>query len=166
MAAVTSNFLKKVIVALKTDATIIANIAKDKNGILSVRIGNFVPTGAVVPEITVIEEELNSEPKLPATHTKLIITVWIDSKETSSSYSFLKTVSDAILDLFNREGGIYNEIDVPTNTGVRVCEILKSSRNIGYDEVLKYDFAEIIFEAVISEGESFDPTDAGNKIWV
>jgi len=78
----------------------------------------------------------------------------------------LKTVSDAILDLFNREGGIYNEIDVPTNTGVRVCEILKSSRNIGYDEVLKYDFAEIIFEAVISEGESFDPTDAGNKIWV
>jgi len=77
----------------------------------------------------------------------------------------LKTVSDAILDLFNREGGIYNEIDVPTNTGVRVCEILKSSRIIGYDEILKYDFAEVTFDAVISEGESFAVSDAGNKAW-
>jgi len=166
MPAITNVFFNKIIDALKGDATIIANIAKDRNGNLSIRPGRFVPTGAVLPEITVEEDEGASEPKIPATHTKLIITIWIDSKETKPSYSFLKTTSDAILALFNREGGSYNEIDIPTNTGVRVCEILKSSRIISYDEVLKYDYAEITFEAVISEGESFDTSDAGDKVWV
>ena len=42
MPAVTSNFLKKIIAALKADATVIANIGTDRNGVLSVRIGNFV----------------------------------------------------------------------------------------------------------------------------
>ena len=166
MPAVTTNFLKKIVAAIKNDATIKANIAKDKNGELSVRPGNFVPTGAIVPSITVEEDTGGSEPSIPATHTMLTITIWIDSGQTKQAYTFLRTVSDAILDLFNREGGIFNEIDVTTNTGVRVCQILKSSRIIEYDEVLKYDYAEIIFEAIISEGESFDPTDAGNKTWV
>jgi hypothetical protein len=166
MPAITKNFFNKIIEALKLDVTIAANIGKDRNNNLSIRPGRFVPTGAVLPEITVEEDEGPSEPSIPATHTKLVITIWIDSKVTKPAYSFLKTNSDAILDLFNREGGIFNEIDIPTNTGVRVCEILKSSRIIAYDEVLKYDFAEITFEVVISEGESFDPTDAGNKAWV
>lgn len=166
MAAVTNVFFNKIVSALKTNSTVIANIATDRNGNLSVRPGRFVPTGAVLPEITVEEEEGASEPKIPATSTKLIITIWIDPKVTKPSYSFLKTTSDAIITLFNREGGDFNEIDIPTNTGVRVCQILKSSRIIGYDEVLKYDYAEITFEAVISEDESFAASDAGDKAWV
>lgn len=166
MPAITTNFLKTVIAALNADPTLIANIAKDKNDKLSIRVGNFVPSGAVVPEITVIENEEASEPKIPSTKTRLCITVWIDPTKTRPSYEFLKTVSDAILALFNRQGGLYNSIDVDTNTGVRVCQILKSSRTKGYDEVLKYNFVEVTFSAVISEGESFATADAGNKAWV
>jgi len=164
MAAVTSNFIQKIIIALINDSIVQNNIARDKNGNLSVHVAKL-PTGAVLPEITIDEEEMDSEPQFPATRTRVTIIVWIDTKTTRPNYSFLKTISDEIITIFNREGSKYNEIDVPTNTGVRVCNILKTTRDINYDEILKYHYAEVIFEAVISEDESFAAADAGNKVW-
>lgn len=156
--------MKKIVAALTNDISISALVGKDKNGISSIRCAK-IPTGSVLPQITIDDEELNSEPEFTATHSLLNITVWIDSKETKPVHSFLMDISDKIIALFNREGGKYNEIDVTTNTGVRVCNILKTSRTIDYDEILKYNYVEIIFEVVRSEDESFATTDAGDKAW-
>jgi hypothetical protein len=166
MAAIDSDVIREVIVALKNNATIQSKIARDSKNNLSIHPGNFNLINNVFPQITVEYNDGSSEPEFPASKDSLVITIWIDKNTSEQPYSFLRIVSDAILTLFNREGGAYNKIDVPTNTGVRVCSFLKIHRFFDYDSEIKKHYCEITFEVVRSEGESFAAADAGDRLWV
>src|SRR3989304_7905601 len=121
MPAIDSDLIREVIRALRSNATVITNIPTDSNGNLAIHPGNFNPIHNLFPQLTVEVLDGSSEPVIPSSHDALIITIWLDTKTKEQSYSFIKTLSDAIITLFNREGGDFNNIDIPTNTGVRVC---------------------------------------------
>ena len=164
MAAVNSD-IYRIILGILTGNTIIQNnIAKDVNNHLSIRPNIFNPEGAKFPQICINVTEGESEAKFPTSHDSVNITVWEDQMNNREWYKSLKQISDEIISLFNRKGDIFNNIDVPTNTGVRVCRFLKQSVTFDFD-VKKY-YVEIIFNIVRSETESFASSDAGNKAWV
>lgn len=165
MPVVDSDLIREIIKALKSNTVVQNNIAKDVNNEYSIRPGDFVPTGAVLPQICVTVEEGSSEPSFLASHDTLTISIWVDPKRKQNPYAFLTVIMDAIVGLFNREGSDFNNIDVPTNTGVRICQLLKATRSMDYDPELKYFYGEVVFEVVRSEGESFAAADAGDKPW-
>ena len=166
MAVIDSNVVKEIIKALRADATIQLKIAKDSKNNYAIHPGNFNQLHNVFPQLTVEYSEGNSEQVFPSSHDALIVTVWIDEKSNEQSYSFCRIVTDAIVTLFNREGGDFNNLDVTTDTGVRICNFIKQSVIFDYDDVIKKHYGEVIFDVVRSEGESFNPINAGNKVWV
>lgn len=166
MPIIDTNLMRIVIDKLKTDATVINFVAKDKNSNLSIRPGDFIKSGALFPMITVNIKEDDSEPKFPACKDVLTITIWLSDKTPNGEfYKKLNLVKDQIISLFNREGGSFNQIDVATNTGYRVCQFLKNSANIEHDDILDLFYCEIIFDVVRSEDETFLVSDAGDRPW-
>ena len=166
MAAIDSDIIREVIKHLKSDLTIQSKIAKDRNDNLAIYSANFANISAVFPSITVEIEEGQSEQAFPSSIDTLKIIVWIDIKTKEESYKFLKSVSDAVISLFNREGSVFNNIDISTNTGVRFCNLLKRMVMFDYDDMIQKHYCQIVFDIVRSEGESFDPSDAGDVAWV
>lgn len=166
MAAIDSNVIKEVIKALRANATIQARIAKDLKNNYAIHPGNFNQLHNVFPQLTVEYNEGPSEQSFPSSHDTLMITVWVDEKSNEQSYSFCRIVIDAIVTLFNREGGDFNYIDLTTNTGVRICNFIKQSVIFDYDDVIKKHYGEVIFDVVRSESENYSDATAGNKTWV
>jgi hypothetical protein len=149
---------------LRENSVIQINVKRDVNKNLSIRPGKFVPSGSITPCIIIEVNENASEPSFPACRDTLKITYWLDPKIEQEPYTKAKTVIDTILTLFNRDN--HQEIDIPSNTGVRVCQFLKQSVVYDRDEVLDKYYGEVIFEVVRSEGESFATGDAGNAVWI
>ena len=166
MAAIDTDVEKEVFRRLNTDSTIIAFLAKDKNAKNSIRPSGFNPDGPIFPQITYSYEGGKSEPVFPASKGRLHIIVWIEPSVTSAPYVTLKPIAEKILVLFNRKGSSLNNLDVPTNTGIRFTQLLKDNVIFDYDETIKKNFAHIIFDVNVSEGESFADVDAGDKSWV
>lgn len=166
MAAIDSDIIREIISALRADSIVIANIAKDSNNNLAIHPGKFNPLHNVFPQITVEVIEGESEEQFPSSHDSVIITIFHDAKVRTQIYKFMVLVRDAIILLFNREGGSFNNIDVPTNTGVRFNRILKQGVDFDYDETIQKYYCEITFDVVRAEDESFAPSDAGDLAWV
>lgn len=152
--------------AIENDSDIVNLLAKDSQNHPCIRPANFTMTGAKYPELTIEANESDSDSLFPSTKGMVRLCVWIDSKTQNSNYSFLKNISDRLINLFNREGSLYNSIDIETNTGVRYCQFVKLSRDYNKDDQSKLNYVEIIFEVIYSEDESFDEEDAGDKAWV
>jgi hypothetical protein len=165
MSAIDSDLIREIIGRLRNDITIQSKIGKDSRNNLAIHPGKYNPIHNVFPQITVEVLEGGSEAQFPSSHDSLIITIFVDKKEKDPIYAFMVQVKDAILALFNRKGGSLNNIDVVTNTGVRICQILKGSIDFSYDDTIQKNYCEIIFSVVRSEGESFAPSDAGDVPW-
>lgn len=165
MAAIDSDLEKIVVSKILADATIVAFLAKDKNNKPSIRPSGFNPNGPLFPQITYSFNSGKSEPIFPATKGRLHIIIWADPIETLTPKSMMQPIVNRILAIFNRKGSSLNLIDVATDTGVRITQILKEDSIMDYDEVIKKNFAQVIFDVNMSEGESFDPSNAGDKAW-
>lgn len=166
MPIIDEHLISVVVSALIADPYLNSKIAKDNTNRYFIQPAETVPVGFVFPGITLKWKEGPSESQIPASRDMLTVTVWIDPKKTKEGFEFLKTSSDRILTLFNRQGDAYDQIDVGTDTGIRICQFLKVSREFSHDDELNLDYAELIFEVVKSEDESFDPLVAGDKDWV
>jgi len=166
MSTINTDLFRTIRSKLVADATIISKIKKDRNGRLSIRPGSSIPSGFLLPGITIEVIENASEPLFPVSNDLVRIMFWTDPKAQEQGYSLRKTVADAIIALFNREGSSLNNIDIPTNTGIRVASMLKTSVIFDHDEVIDRNYVEILFDVIRSESESYDPGDAGNQGWV
>jgi hypothetical protein len=164
MATIDSDLYREVYRTVVNDSFIKSKLGKDERGTLSVR-PTYIPTGMVFPAITIEIEEAESEIMIPATRAHLTFTIWCDEKKTNEPYKFLKQIGDHIVALFNREGSKYNNVDVGTNTGVRICLFRKMRTAYGFDDFVKYFFYEVIFDVTFSESESFASEDAGDLPW-
>lgn len=165
MPSINSSPIEEIIKALKNDASISDVLAKDKNGIVSIRPEKVNTTSVLYPEITVCFEEKDSEIVIPSGHSDLVIRGWCEETQ-AQPYSFLKTLKDNILALFNRTGSQFNNIDQASNTGVNFNLFVKKSAEVDYDPVLRKYYCEVIFKVVTGEGQSYAAVDAGDKPWV
>jgi hypothetical protein len=143
------------------NASISNYVSQDKLGESNVRPEITIRSYLSYPIITLKVEELESYYPIPSAKDFLKITIYIN-KDIKPCYDNLRRFSDIIVALFNREGGVYNEL----TTGLRICDILKLNRSIEYDEDLKLYYCEMLFEVIRSEEESFVAADAGDKPWV
>ncbi len=164
--AIDSGVIQEVIGAILGVPGITALLSRNVKGQYCVRPGNFEPIDALFPQITVNYEEGKSEAKFPAEFGHLHIIVWADEKQ-KQPLKLLENIKDQILLLFNRQGEVHNNIDVPSNTGIRFNEFLKTSNETDFDTVIKKYFYHITFRICVSDkSESFAPSDAGDKSWV
>lgn len=166
MAAIDTDVEREVVKRLIADSTITTFLGKDKNNKNSIRPSGFNPDGPLFPQITYSYDSGKSEAVFPATKGRLHIIAWVDPVVDLTPFSKLKPIGEKILSIFNRKGSSLNNLDVSTNTGIRFTQVLKDSITYDYDEVIKKNFAHIIFEVNVSEGESFADADAGDKAWV
>jgi len=162
MPVIDEDLERTVVKALRGDAGIVSLIKKDRNGKPGIFNAMF-PSGAVRPCVTYMVNDGRSEPIFPASNDLLTITYW--RKQGRGSKRNRKIFKDNLLNLFNRKGGAFDNIDEATNTGVRYAQFLKRAVDFGFESRIKLDFVEVIFEVVRSEGESFDPDDAGDQAW-
>jgi len=159
-----SDLMKTAIDALLAESSIYNKIAKDKNNAYSIRPGETIVSGMLVPAITVCQEEGESEPKFPTSHDTLRVIIWINDKTTREYYKYLREFSDLVIALFNRKGSTFNSIS--GTTGNRYCRFLKRGVTIDFDTEVKLFYAEIVFDVIRSEGETFSPSDSGDLAWV
>jgi hypothetical protein len=145
---------------LVQDVNINSYVSEDKLGDSNIRPEITIKSYLSYPMITLKVEELESYYPIPSAKDLLNITIHIN-KDIKPCYDNLRRFSDIILALFNREGGVYNEL----TTGLRICNILKLDRSIEFDADLNLYYCEMLFEVVRSEEESFAGTVAGDKPW-
>lgn len=166
MATIDSDLIRVIVEKLKDDVNIMSGIASDTKGNKMVRPATYSVIDMLMPAITVNVSDGGSEPIIPASSDVLSIIVWCGDKVNKEFYKFLKQKADLIITLFNREGDDFNNIDVPTNTGVRFCQLLKQNVSFGFDDEFKKYYVEIVFQVIRSENESFKASDAGDISWV
>lgn len=128
-------------------------------------IGKFMPVGNTYPQICIFASEGFSEMVFPAGHFRIYIGIYCE-KTQLEPYKTLRDIIKSINRLLNRKASSLSEIDVPTNIGLRIAKCLKAGGFINFDkETGKYE-AEMEFDCVISEGESFADADSGNRPWL
>jgi len=128
-------------------------------------IAKFMPAGNQYPQICLYTSEGFSEMAFPAGHFRLYVGVYAEKTETQP-YGVIRNIVKSINRLINRKASSLSEIDVPTNIGLRVAKCLKSGGFINFNKETGLYECEIEYDMVVSEGESFDPADAGNRAWV
>jgi hypothetical protein len=165
MAAIDSDLIRVIIEKLKVNSGIMSGIASDGSGNKMVRPATYSVIDMLMPAITVNVSDGGSEPIIPASSDTLSIIVWCGDKVNKEFYKFLKGKADLIITLFNREGDDFNNIDIPTDTGVRFCQLLKQNVSFGFDDEFKKYYVEVIFWVIRSEDESFKASDAGDAAW-
>lgn len=164
MPTIDTDIARKVIAVLLAETAITDQLASNTAGKM-IRAGKAQLIGDKYPQITVFYTDGKSDSIFPACEGELNITIWV--KDTHREpISFLSGIKDLILALFNRQGSDYNDIDVPTNTGLRVLQFVNRVSEYGVDDVVKDIYWELIFDVNRSNGESFLASDAGNKTWV
>lgn len=122
------------------------------------------PVGSQFPQITYEFEEGESEDALPAARRVLRVKYWIKER-APQGYKKMKTTMDRVNELVNRTAGTFTSVDVVANTGLRVAAIVKTGGGQDWDDTVKKQFWENIYDVVISEEESYAVADAGNKTW-
>jgi hypothetical protein len=154
-------FLAKIIELFENDATL---QALSSNG---VRIGlaQFEPVGNEYPQVTVFLDEGNSEAIFPAGHFVLYVGVWVE-KSSQTPFSMVRGIIKRVNQLINRKASSLSEIDVGQNEGLRVAQCLKEGGLIDCDRQTGLYYDEVRYGCVISEDESFDPNDSGDKPWI
>jgi hypothetical protein len=153
--------IQKVREILAEDVDIENYVSKDKIGESNIRPEITIQSYLSYPIIILKVDELESQYPIPSAKDILNITLFIN-RDMAPCYDNLRRFSDIIMGLLNREGGAYSEL----SKDLRICDILKLSRDIEYDDELKLYYCEMLFEVVRSEGESFAASDAGDKAWV
>jgi len=123
------------------------------------------PVSGKFPQITYLFEEGESEDALPAARRVLRVFYWINEK-TPQAYKKLTAVAKRINELINRKASSLNDIDVTANEGLRVALVLKTGGAPDYDDRVNKHFYELVYDVVMSEGESFAEADRGDAPWV
>lgn len=90
----------------------------------------------------------------------------MDKNTTVTPYAVLRTFIYHINRICNRKASSLSDIDITDNEGLRVARCVKEEGEIHFVRETGKWFGELCYGCVISEGESFDPDDAGNKAWV
>lgn len=101
----------------------------------------------------------------PAGRYRLYVDVYVE-KTMTDPFKMARDIIKSINRLINRKASSLSEIDVPTNIGLRVAKTLKAGGFINFDKETGLYYAEIEYDCVISEGESFAVADAGNRSWL
>jgi len=141
-------FLKKIRELLIADADLITLFET-----VRVKIAEFSPVGNEYPQIALWMDEGRSEMVLPAGHYKLEITIWVDKDD--EPYEFLQKAKTRVNAIVNRKASSLSDINVSTNTGLRVATSLKSGGQADFNtEVGKY-FMLLSYNVVLSEDEDF-----------
>jgi hypothetical protein len=164
MPSINTGPVQEVLKALRNDVFLQNLLGKDKNNVLSIRPEHFIPTGQITPEVTIAWNNGKSNSLFPATEDSLRLTLWLD-QGYKEPYKTLEAYENEMESLFNRKGFQYNNIDVPTDTGIRFCQFVKLSATKAWDNTEKKFYSEIVFKVNLSETESFDPNNAGDKAW-
>ena len=151
----------KIIEILENDSELETIIGRE----LFVEISQFSPVGNEYPQITIAQDEGVSESIFPAGHYNVYICIWVE-EGTQGAYGVLERIKERVNALLNRKGDSLSEIDVGANEGLRVAWSIKTGGATEFEKDSKLFCKMITFSMVISEGESFDPDDAGNKEWV
>lgn len=155
------HFLTKLIETFDGDATLQGLYS----GGIKTKVSYVIPVGNRYPQITVWLDEGKSETIFPAGWYKLTVTLWLEKKH-SQKYKFIRTVTTRINELVNRKASSLSEIDIPSDEGLRVARCVKDGGEVVFNKQVGKYFNELIYDTVISEDESFDPDNAGNKPWV
>lgn len=159
------SFEQTLVSVLQSDATIQSGLVKDKNGLFSIKPSGSRPVGDVFPQITYRFDEGPSEDAIPAARRSLSVIYWVDRRQ-KQFYKKMKTITDQINALVNRAAGSFQNIDVVLNEGLRTAGIVKTTGGPEYDDDINKHFWELIYDVVISEGESFATADSGEAVWV
>ena len=146
-------FIKKLKDVLKQDATLMSLL-----GTTSVVDSEFSPVNNVYPQICVKITDGESQPIFPAGEKDINITIWVD-KNSVEPFTTLHRVADRIkfmLDINrNSSASNFNSINLTTNTGLRVCSIVKKHSDHGFDSEIGKYFYMLLFSSVVSENEDF-----------
>ena len=127
-------------------------------------MGKFNPVGTNFPQITMVFNEDDSEPVIPAKHGTLIVNAWFDDA-LSPRYSVLRTVKSEILAALDLNMVGLTDIDAVLNEGVRVVECINMSATIDYNDQVKKYQVQCVFDLTYSYNESFLASDAGDQAW-
>ena len=90
---------------------------------------------------------------------------WVE-KDSKEPYKKLREIIKRLNELLNRKASSLSEIDEVNNIGLRVANCLKDGGEILFDKETGLYFANLRYNVVISEDESFAPEDAGNRPWI
>jgi hypothetical protein len=137
------------------------NIKVLVGGSIDVYVAKFIPVNKKDCYITVDIDEGESEAIFPACRKNLQITINIKKGSQYGTYTIIKKIQNEIRDIFNREGGKFNDLD----NGLRVASVLKAGGENDYYEDGNLYYGIQYYEVVISEGETFTEADAGDKAW-
>lgn len=121
-----------------------------------IKVAYFSPVGNKYPQITIWIDEGKSEPMFPAGWYKFFIYIWFDKKDTNQIYSKSRQIIKRVNEILNRKGTQLSEIDIVSNTGLRVVNCLKEGGEIVFDKDSGMYYTELIYEVVISEDEDFN----------
>ncbi len=125
----------------------------------------FSPVDNLYPQITVWVDEGDSEPVFPAGKYAMEIIIWLDKKAETEPLKKLGDIGERIKAMFNRKASSISDINLGTNTGLRISFCLKTGGGADIDEKSGCYFKEIDFELTVSENEDFTGT-GGNATWV
>jgi hypothetical protein len=134
-------------------------------GGIPIEIAEFSPVGNTYPQICLDIDEGSSEMVFPAGHYKLAITMSV-KKDSTQPYKMIRDIAKRVNAVLNRKASSLSEINVMADTGLRIAKCLKSDGGIWFDKTTNLYNDEIVFDMVISEGESFNPANAGNLPWL
>jgi hypothetical protein len=154
---------EKVFEFLSADATLMALLATDANGIKAFYISMRSPTGVRYPSVNFEWSGGSSEEKITAEHGML--TFYINqAKDGSEQYKRFTEIRDRIKILLNRNNGTpLTEFTVAPNEGLRVVMILKTMSEFEWDKNQDKNVSLLMFKVTKGEDEDF-ATDYGT--WV
>jgi len=154
---------QKVFEVLTADATLMAMIALDDNGVKAVYPSMRSPTGVRYPSINIQWRGLKSEPKITAERGILGFQI-SQSKDATEPYKVYTGIRDRIKILLNRNNGEpLTEYTAVPNTGLRVVMILKTVSEFDFDKSMDKSVSLLEFHVTKGEDEDFN-TDYGT--WV
>jgi len=154
-------FLEKLLEIMKADVDLQATVT----GGLRIYVSHYSATGNKYPQVSIWLDEGRSETIFPAGCYKLTVILWIE-KNTKGPYLLSRTIVKELNRIVNRKASSLSEIDVGDNEGLRIARCVKDGGETIFNRQTGLYFSELIFDVVMSEDESFDPDDAGNKPWV
>lgn len=143
-----------VIAKLLATPTVVALLSTDRNVNPLIRAAKFQTVGDKYPQITIDFSEGKSDSIFPASEGELNITIWVKQSQPEPK-KFLNILKELIIPLFNREGDVFNDIDVPTDAGIRFLQFVLTGADFHQDDVVKDYYCEMIFTVNRSRGESF-----------
>lgn len=154
-------------ISTKFRELLVANTVIATNVGSQIFYGDQHPIGNLFPQIVYSFEDFGSEQMFPARRGRLSVWIWVDKDQAPSPKNMLEILYEAINGEINRNlGQPFDEINIPSNEGLRVVKCLKTNADDGYDKIKQKYYYEIEYSIVMSEGESFAAADDGGKAWV